>query len=111
MFDAPHYLDGSDGPAQQPKTQAQYSEKVKAHLAAAHTALRRLTVESVEVLCSDPTLNPLYVGCMRELAGLGHGSGGKEGVPRKAIPEKVVEKARRPRSYPLHSKRVPPRQA
>ena len=80
-----HDLDGSDRPTHEPKSQAQYAEEVKAHLEAARAALRLLTVASVEVLCSDPTLDPVYVGCMRELAGLGY-HGGKERVFPRPVP-------------------------
>jgi len=85
-FTAPRDLDGSDGPAHQPRPQTQYAEEVVAHLAAARAALRQLSVASVEVLCSDPGLDPAYVGCMRELAGLGLGHGGKQGVVPGSIP-------------------------
>ena len=85
-------LDGSDGPAHQPRSQAQYTEEVKAHLEAARAALRQLTVASVEALSSDPALDPVYVGCMRELSGLGCGHGGKEGVVvPKPIPSGVAD--------------------
>ena len=84
-------LDGSDGPAQHPKSQAQYAEEVKAYLETARAALRQLTVASVEDLCLDPALDPVYVGCMRELAGLGYGHGGKEGLAFKSEPTQGLE--------------------
>ena len=87
-----HDLDGSDGPAYQSKSQAQYAEEVKAHLEAARAALSQMTVSSLGALCSDPTLDPVYVGCMRELAGLGCGHDGKEGLSPKSIPTETLEK-------------------
>ena len=68
-----HELDGSDGPVHQPKSQAQHAEELKGHLEAARAALRQLTVASVEALCLDPTLDLVYVGCVKELVGFGCG--------------------------------------
>ena len=81
-----HELDGSDGPTHHSKSQTRYAEEVVAHLAAARAALRQLSVSSVENLCSDPALGPVYVGCTREMAGLGCGHSAKEGAaPRSTL--------------------------
>ena len=68
-------MDGSDGQDQQPKSQADYVVDIKAHLAAAHAALRHLTGATLEDLSSDPELHPAYLGCVRELLGFGFGNG------------------------------------
>ena len=60
-------LDGSNGPVANLKTQEQYVEDVKVYLGAARAALQSMTGITLEAMCSDPNIDPAYVGCAREL--------------------------------------------